>query len=99
VGGLNRKGEKEGGFGQNSPFFFLPSPGTEEGHGRGWQPSALGPGCLAAAEERGKSTRGSRGFDSPTHHGLRRSGEAALRGRAEVAGGGSGGGAVGVGRE
>ena len=63
--------------------------------GRPWDPALR---STAAAGKRGKRERRPRGSDCPTHLGLRRSEEAWPRRRAEMADGGSGGGAVRPGR-
>ena len=52
---LNRKGEKGGGIGQNSPFFLLPSPVEQRraqvGAAMGRRPLGLG-GALEEGENR-----------------------------------------------
>jgi len=86
--------------GKIAPFFFLPFPsstGTGEAQGGAapWAPALPG---TAAAGERGKTERETRGFDSPTYFERRWPVEARPRRSAGGGGAARGGGAGGLGR-
>ncbi|CAN6217443.1 unnamed protein product [Urochloa humidicola] len=85
---------RTGGFEHNAPFFLLSTDlsselSTEIEGGR--QLGSPEPQDTTAAGEWGKTERGTRGFDSPTHLGRRWSEEGRPRRQAEVSGGSGGG--------
>ena len=97
---LIEKEKREGGFGKNSPFFFLPfSPSTEQRRGmkggRPWDPALW---STAAAGKKGKRESRPRGSDSPTHLERRRSVKGCPRRWADVGDSSYGGGAARLGR-
>ena len=91
-------GKREGA--QRNFSFPLPlSRGTEEGRGRSAPAPIPAPWGTAAAGVGGKRGRGTRGFQSRPHLGLRWLVVAAPRAQAEAGGGALGGGAVELGVE
>ena len=94
------KKERGGAYGQNCPFLLPPVPFLDRNRGGVGRGGALGttlPGT-AAAGERGKTERETRGFDSPTYFERRWPVEACPRRPAGGGGAARGGGAGGLGR-
>jgi hypothetical protein len=98
VGALNEIERNGRGLKARLPFFLLPLPGTEEGEGRRRRRQFRRLQGTVAAEGRGKTERGARRIDSPTHHELGWRKAAWPRWPAAAGGGACGGGDAGPGR-